>query len=120
MFVSVPNATSSSEKLIEARQDEVLPSLPEKVPSSPEKVEGPFDSDGLELPPAGLLMSQESYVADDPPPPPPPPPPKSKAMPKALSNDPGPGKPPARLAPKPKIKSDDPASEAAASSDSGR
>ena len=97
-------ATSSSEKLIEARQDEFL------------KVEEPSDSDGLELPPGGLLFLQESHVADqsdDLLPPPGPPPPKAKAMPAVLSNDPG--KPPARLAPKPKIKSDDPA--AASSSD---
>ena len=85
-------------------------------------MEEPSDSDGLELPPAGLLMSQESHVAhDDPLPPPPPPPgpkskampgPKSKAMPKVLLNEPGPSKP--RLAPKPKSSG---SSDAAASSD---
>ena len=76
-------------------------------------MEEPSDSDGLELPPAGLLMSQESHVDDPlPPPPPPPPGPKTKAMPKVLSNEPGPSKP--RLAPKPKSSG---SSDAAASSD---
>ena len=81
-------ATSSSEKLIEARQDEFL------------KVEEPSDSDGLDLPPAGLFVLQESHVAD-----------QSDDL---LPPPPGPPAMPTRLAPKPKSSG---SSDAAASSD---